>query len=310
MFQQHLRSFVVSFLTMNTNAPVSLLTVTFLFFLTCCIDPSEVDNGGFHSNAKKSGTALKKPATDALVSKQEIAKVAASNMEIMARKQVPILCYHQIRDFRPKDSERAKDYIVPPVKFAEQMKRLADSGYHTVLPGQLMEHLQYGTALPENPVMIHFDDADLSQFEVAKPILDKYGFKATYFIMTVVLNKPGYMRKEHVKLLSDEGNVIGSHTWDHMNVKKMEEKDWLTQIEKPSRQLAEITGKPVEYFAYPFGLWNHDVASKLGERGFKAAFQLSEKRDSSLPLYTIRRVIVPGQWETERVFKFMKGSFR
>lgn len=309
MFQQHLSSFAVSFLTMNTKAPVSLLTSIFLFFLICCVDPSEVATGGFHSNVKLSRPVAKLTG-GASVAGPEIAKVAASNMEIMARKQVPILCYHQIRDFRPKDSERAKDYIVPPVKFAEQMKRLSDSGYHTVLPGQLMEHLQYGTALPENPVMIHFDDADLSQFEVAKPILDKYGFKACYFIMTVVLNKPGYMKKEHVKQLSDEGNVIGSHTWDHMNVKKMEEKDWQTQIGKPSRQLAEITGKPVEYFAYPFGLWNHDVASKLGEHGFKAAFQLSEKRDSSLPLYTIRRVIVPGQWETERVFKFMKGSFR
>jgi peptidoglycan/xylan/chitin deacetylase (PgdA/CDA1 family) len=128
--------------------------------------------------------------------------------------------------------------------------------------------------------------------------------------MTVVMNKPGYMKREQIKQLSDEGHVIGSHTWDHMNVKKMEEKDWATQVEKPSRQLAEITGKPIEYFAYPFGLWNHDVAAKLSDHGFKAAFQLSEKRDTSLPLYTIRRIIVPGQWNTDRVFGFMKYSFK
>jgi hypothetical protein len=32
--------------------------------------------------------------------------------------------------------------------------------------------------------------------------------------------------------------------------------DWVKQVDKPSRQLEEITGKPVNYFAYPFGLWN------------------------------------------------------
>jgi peptidoglycan/xylan/chitin deacetylase (PgdA/CDA1 family) len=243
------------------------------------------------------------------VAEPVVPKADSSPVAIMARKQVPILCYHQIREFRPKDSERAKDYIVPPAKFAEQMKLLADSGFTTILPNQLMEYLKYGVPIPAKSVMIHFDDADLSQFEVAKPILDKYGFKACYFIMTVVLNKPGYMKKEHVKQLSDEGNVIGSHTWDHMNVKKMEEKDWVTQVEKPSRQLSEITGKPIEYFAYPFGLWNEEVARELDDHGFKAAFQLSAKRDTTQPLYTIRRVIIPGQWDAARMYKFMRGSF-
>jgi peptidoglycan/xylan/chitin deacetylase (PgdA/CDA1 family) len=238
-----------------------------------------------------------------------VVKGDSSAVSIIARKQVPILCYHQIREFRPKDSERAKDYIVPPGKFEAQMKLLADSGFTTILPGQLMEYLKYGVPIPARSVMIHFDDADLSQYEVAKPVLDKYGFKACFFIMTVVLNKPGYMKREHVKQLSDEGHVIGSHTWDHMNVKKMGEKDWAIQIEKPSRQLSEITGKPVEYFAYPFGLWNEEVAKELDDHGFKAAFQLSAKRDSSQPLYTIRRVIIPGQWDAGQMYKFMKGSF-
>ena len=41
---------------------------------------------------------------------------------IIARKQVPILCYHQLRDWKPTDSKRAKDYIVPEASFVEQMK--------------------------------------------------------------------------------------------------------------------------------------------------------------------------------------------
>jgi peptidoglycan/xylan/chitin deacetylase (PgdA/CDA1 family) len=236
--------------------------------------------------------------------------VDSSAGAIMARTQVPILCYHQIRDFRPSDSKRSRDYIVPPALFREQMKMLGDSGYKAVLPDQLIQYLKTGQGLPEKPVMLSFDDADLSQFDVAKPVLDQYGFKAAFFIMTVVLNKPGYMKREHIRQLSDEGHVIGSHTWDHMNVKKLTEQDWAIQIDKPSRQLSEITGKPVEYFAYPFGLWDAAAASGIKGRGFKGAFQLSAKRDSTQPLYTIRRIIVPGEWSTTRVYNFMNGSFR
>src|SRR5882672_7067427 len=53
---------------------------------------------------------------------------------IIARKQVPILCYHQVRDWKPTDSKMAKDYIMPPANLRAQLQMLADSGYHTILP--------------------------------------------------------------------------------------------------------------------------------------------------------------------------------
>src|SRR5450631_2097087 len=67
-------------------------------------------------------------------------KVPAPSV-ILGRKQVPILCYHQIRDWKPTDSKMAKDYIMPPATLKEQLKMLADSGYHTILPDQLYAYL-------------------------------------------------------------------------------------------------------------------------------------------------------------------------
>ena len=233
----------------------------------------------------------------------------ANAAAIMERKQVPILCYHQIRDWKPTDSKRAKDYIVPPAEFRAQMKLLADSGYHAILPDQLMNYLKYGDPLPEKPFMLSFDDTDLDQFTHAKPVMDEYNFKAVFFIMTVSLNKPRYMSKDQVKQLSDEGHTIGSHTWDHMNVKKFEEKDWAIQVEKPLKQLEGITGKPVRYFAYPFGLWKPEVIPGIRDRKIEAAFQLSENRDVNDPLFTIRRIIVPGQWSPQTMHSVMKRSF-
>lgn len=233
----------------------------------------------------------------------------AAAAEILAKPEVPILCYHQLRDYRTKDSETAKDYIVPPARFAEQMRRLADSGYHTILPDDLHDYLLYGKALPPRPVMLTFDDTDLEQFTVGAAEMDKYGFKGVFFIMTVSLDRPGYMSREQVKALADAGHVIGSHTWDHHNVKKYVPEDWVRQVDKPSRELKAITGKPVEYFAYPFGLWDETAAEEIARRGFKSAFQLSEKRHPELPMMTIRRIIIPGRWDADKMLQRMQQSF-
>lgn len=228
---------------------------------------------------------------------------------ITARPQVPILCYHQIRDWRPRDSKGAKDYIVPVEQFKKQIQMLADSGYHTILPDQLYAYLATGAPLPPKPVMLTFDDTDLDQFTVARPELEKHGFKAVYFVMTVSLGRPRYMSKAQVKQLSDEGNVIGSHTWDHHNVKKYQGEDWVTQIEKPTKTLEEITGKDIKYFAYPFGLWNPEAIPQLKQRGMVAAFVLAEKRDPQDPLYTIRRIIASGYWSPRTLHNSLVNSF-
>jgi peptidoglycan/xylan/chitin deacetylase (PgdA/CDA1 family) len=239
-----------------------------------------------------------------------IEKIKVANAsEILARKQVPILCYHHIRDWKASDSKRAKDYIVPLSNFRDQLKMLADSGYHTILPDQLYNYLNTGAELPSKPVMLTYDDTDLEQYTVAKAEMDKYGFKGVYFIMTVSLNRPNYMSRHQVKELADNGHIIGSHTWDHHNVKQYKGDDWKTQIEKPTQQLMSITGESVRYFAYPFGLWNKEAIPELKKRGLVAAFQLTDKLDQDDPLFTIRRMIVPGDWSASSMMKRMKGTF-
>jgi peptidoglycan/xylan/chitin deacetylase (PgdA/CDA1 family) len=241
--------------------------------------------------------------------KDTVERKLASAAEILAKKQIPILCYHQIRDWTDKDSKSAKDYITPLNVFEDQIKTLADSGYTTILPDQLYNYLAYGDELPEKAVMLTFDDNDLSQYENAAPLLKKYGFKAVYFIMTVTIGRPRYMSKEQIKEIHDDGNVIGSHTWDHHNVKKYEGEDWVTQVEKPSKVLEEIIGKKIDDFAYPFGLWNPEALPELQQRGIRTAFILSTKRDENQPLLTIRRMIASGFWGGKTLVNVMDKTF-
>lgn len=244
----------------------------------------------------------------------EVKKLPGSTIDrsatsILARKQVPILCYHQIRPYKPTDSPTAKAYIVPTDVFRDQMKTLHDSGYTTILPDQLLNYLISGEELPQKSVLISFDDGCDEQFDITREILDPYKMKAAYFIMTVAINRPNYMRADQIKSLSDNGHSIGLHTWDHHNVKKYQAEDWVKQIEKPIATLQKITGKPVEHFAYPFGLWNPEAIPELQKRGLKTAFILSTVRDPKDPLYTIRRIIVPGTWSGTQLLTRMKAGF-
>jgi peptidoglycan/xylan/chitin deacetylase (PgdA/CDA1 family) len=246
--------------------------------------------------------------------KVDVSKIrVAAAKTILERKQVPILCYHQVRNWKATDGKVGKDYIVEIQNFKDQIKMLADSGYHTILPDQLYAYLNNGAKLPSKPIMLTFDDTDLDQFTIVNPTLKKYGYKAVYFIMTVSIGRKGkfvdYMSSDQIKTLSDEGNIIGSHTYDHKNFKKYTGKDWEEQLDKPTKKLEEITGKKMTSFAYPFGLWNAEGIPELKKRGFKMAFQLSTKRDEKDPLFTIRRIIASGYWSPKTLSNSIKNSF-
>src|ERR1043165_2939596 len=68
-------------------------------------------------------------------------------------------------------------------------------------------------------VILNFDDNRKTQFTEAKPILDKYGFKATFYVVCKYLdNKKGYMNWTELETLYKEGHDIGSHTMNHANL--------------------------------------------------------------------------------------------
>ena len=274
-----------------------LCAASFLF--GCNDGPKTTKSAEVETKAATSG------ATDSAATPRSTSAAAASPQEIIQKKQVPILCYHRIQD-----AGKPADYTVLTNDFKVQMKLLADSGYKTVLPDQLHEYLTKGTALPEKPVMITFDDTRIEHHSIAAPEMEKYGFKGVFFVMTIPIGKPNYMNSEQIKDLSDRGHVIGSHTWDHHNVKKLQPEDWEKQISKPKLQLEKITGKPVEHFAYPFGIWNDTAVEELKKGGFKSAFQLTERRSQTEPIYTVRRTLVPGSWPNSVLLKRMNSFFQ
>lgn len=271
------------------------------FFLNACSTATSKTDNSF---AKQKDNNL-----PIAVSLQDSVATVADAATILAKKEVPVLCYHHIREAKPGQSETFKSYSVSPAQFAQFVKALKDSGYQTILPDQLYNYLAHNGPLPEKPVMLTFDDTDEEQFSIAWQEMKKYGFKGVFFVMTVSINRPRYMTTAQLKELSDNGNAVESHTWDHHMVTKYQGEDWQKQLIQPKKKIEEITGKSATYFAYPFGLWNRAAFPELEKAGYKMAFSLSGKRDSTQPLYTVRRMIVPTQWSTQGVFSAMKKTF-
>src|ERR1019366_3822451 len=209
------------------SIPVNIQSHTILF---------KMKNSGFNLIiglffiASCSQNAVKKE-----VPKDESAKVTIDSSQtgeiadiqtILSRKEVPVLCYHHIREAKPGQSETLKSYSVSPESFAQQMKALKDSGYETILPGDLYNYLVHGSKLSAKPVMLTFDDTDEEQYSIGYPEMKKYGFKGVFFIMTVSINRPRYMTTEQLKELSDNGNAVEAHTWDHHMVTKYKGTDF------------------------------------------------------------------------------------
>jgi peptidoglycan/xylan/chitin deacetylase (PgdA/CDA1 family) len=216
---------------------------------------------------------------------------------IRRRATVPILTYHQIRPWRASDTAIDRAYIMPPRVFRAQLAHLAARGWHAISPDALLAHLTTGAPLPRRPVMLTFDDADEQQFTIGLPELRRHHFTATFFIMTVVLGRPGYMTVRQLRALQAAGMTLGAHTWDHHRVDEYAGRDWAIQIAEPTRRLRHIAHRPIRYFAYPFGAWSTAAFPHLVSAGFHAAFQLEDKpMDPSAPLLTLRRMIADPTW--------------
>ncbi len=223
---------------------------------------------------------------------------SASPRDIAERAVVPVLCWHQLRDWRASDSEYDRSLLVcPPANFRAQLDALADDGWTTIGPDQYLKHLVEGAPLPTKPVMLSFDDSHGSQISVGLPELLKRDMTATFFVMTVVLGNKGWMRRSDVRDLAAEDMTVGSHTWDHHRVDEYSGSDFRIQLEEPRATLEDIIGQPVEHFAYPFGAWDEEALPHVADAGYRTAYQLNDRKPSKdHPLLTLRRDLVDSRW--------------
>lgn len=224
---------------------------------------------------------------------------------------VPVLNYHK---FSINDSDKM---TIRKDSFEKQMKFLADNGYRVLTLDQLYDFLNFKTQIPKKSVVITFDDGWRSTYEIAYPILKKYGFPATLFIYTdLITGSHKTLSWDMVRELSENGIDIQQHTKTHRNLAsiggKESFKEYFDSLEKEFTVSAKIIknkiNKEVKYVAYPYGDTNRLVIALLKKLGYRGAFTV--KRGGS-PFfynnYAINRTMIYGDFNLSQFSESLTG---
>lgn len=180
---------------------------------------------------------------------------------------IPVLMYHALEDsMHPAGAKDAGEqlYILSRDMFYDQMKYLYQNGF-TVL---LLEELAQLQEWPEKGVIITFDDGHQSNYTIALPILEEFGFKAHFFITTGWLGTPFFLHPLQVQELAEKGMAIGSHGVTHFFFSDMEDKQMDEELEQSKLLLEECSSRNITSFSAPGGRIKTDVITIGKEIGY------------------------------------------
>ena len=195
--------------------------------------------------------------------------IVAGFIQIRTATGIPVLNYHQVE---PKDGN---PLTLWPEQFEAQMEYLAAEGYTTITIDEMMDALENGSSLPEKSVIITFDDGYADNYEYAYPILKKYGFKATIFLIYDFTNTyPNYLTWDQVAEMKDSGLIhFESHTMTHANLAELTSVDELRhEIADSHDLLSEKIGYDMHYIAYPGGRVNEEIERITSAAGYRGGF--------------------------------------
>jgi peptidoglycan/xylan/chitin deacetylase (PgdA/CDA1 family) len=217
---------------------------------------------------------------------------------------VPVLTYH---NFSPTESSKM---TVSQEMFDQQMRLLKEKGYRVIALDQFFDFLEFKTPLLPKSVLITIDDGWRSMYEIAFPILKKYGYCATLFICTdkitdVLMDTPKTLSWGLLREMSGQGIDIQCHTKSHRNLtlpeKKESFKDYFENLEKELSACKETIKKKlsreVKYLAYPYGHTNPLVIEMAKKLGYRGAFTI--KRGGNpffIHNYRVNRSVVYGNF--------------
>lgn len=204
--------------------------------------------------------------------------------------KLPIIMYHEIRK-----TNTGKD-IITPSEFESDLKFLEENDYHTITMADLIAYVYDNKDLPENPIMLTFDDGYYNNYIYGFPLLQKYDIKIVLSIIGKGVDDFSRIKDENVnyshtsweqinEMLNDGRIEIQNHSYNLHQVKigrYGSKKSFGESLDHYERVLTEdigrlqndiflMTGQTPTTFTYPFGSVSKDSVPILKKMGFKAS---------------------------------------
>ena len=193
------------------------------------------------------------------------------------KKEIPILAYHRVVE---SSSEAGRHGIyVTKENFNWQMGYLKKKKFTTLT---FSEYLTLTEDQKKNGkyIILTFDDGYEDNYRVAFPILRKYGFKSTIFLVAdkqtnewdkAQSSEPEVrlLSKEEILEMKKHGIEFGSHTLTHLDLTKTPLEAAKKEIFESKKKIEEVVQDEVMTFAYPYGKLNQKLKEIVKEAGYK-----------------------------------------
>ncbi len=202
---------------------------------------------------------------------------------------VPIMMYHQI-----KYKDLGKD-VISPDEFKSDLNYLKENNYNTITMSQLINYVYDGIDLPDNPIILSFDDGYLTTYKYVYPLLKEYDMKIVLSIVgkstddfTKVFDDNlnyAHLSWDQIQEMEQSGHVeIQNHTYNlhfvrngrygcyqKKNESLSEYESIITEdVNALQSRVRDITGFEPNTFTYPYGKYNDNTESIIKKLGFKA----------------------------------------
>lgn len=213
-----------------------------------------------------------------------------SKKELPSSKRfIPILNYHQITDKDP----RRDSYSVPTSKFERQMNYLHKHGYICLSSLDFLHLIRNDSKEKKKAFVLTFDDGYADFYKNAYPILKRFGFKATVFIVTDHVGRESSWEEEkrapllswdEIKSLHKAGVSFGSHTCSHPDLTQISSEQILYELKASKEKLEAKLGEEIQLLAYPYGYSNNEIQRVARDVGYKSAFGVNTGRNGRFNL--------------------------
>jgi len=217
--------------------------------------------------------------------------------------KLPILLYHDLKspDYsNEKSGEATMDTVVQAKNFENQIRYLAEKGYETISLREYFNLRAKKASFPPKKIIITFDDGHYSNYHIAFPVLQKYGFKATFFVIAEKVDSKYHLTGDQIKEMADKGMEIGSHGLTHNYLPLMEAGKIEYELGESKRYLESVIKKPVDYFAFPGGHYNQNVLELLPLYGYKGTCScLQGLNDSNTNPYLLKRIEIRNKFSAD-----------
>lgn len=194
---------------------------------------------------------------------------------------ISILLYHQIAQV-PKQYDPL-GLAVPPRLFEQQMAYLYRAGYRCLGLGEAVKYLRERKRQPRKSFVLTFDDGYQDLYYNVWPILDRFGFTATIFL---VVGRAGcesdwegqrgpsaapLLSWTEARELAHIGFAFGSHTLTHPRLTLLDDKQAVREIQHSKAIMEDHLGVKVELFSYPYANFDARIQDMVAESGYIAA---------------------------------------